>query len=422
MARDDDDEKVSPELAFSRILSSDDWVSDKSTLFEWRQSHWAPLQIEEVERKAWRFLTLHYPLLAKPAIARSCAAAAIMSAPALPNRSEGVLIPSKNGTLAIYEQDGEWIAKLREPRREDGLTYCLSCDYHQDALAREFESFLISILPDREIRDYVQDYVGYSLLSDCRFQRAQWWIGKGSDGKSTLAEIIASLHQKVAALPLGRLDDAQLIGLLGASLVCVAETPRRIDEQRIKTLISGEPIQIDRKYRDALSLRPMAKWIICGNQLPHISDQTAGFWRRFDIIPFGLALPDEEQDPLLASRIIKNELDGVLSWCVRGLIRVLARGRLAPKPAAVAGAIDSGRRETNSVMSWWLDEDWAIADRHNYLKSEVYSAYQLWCKNNGMSAVAMPRFWRRLGEIAPGISEERRSEAGKRERFVNVCK
>ncbi|MHB8391980.1 MAG: DUF5906 domain-containing protein [Acidobacteriaceae bacterium] len=153
---------------------------------------------------------------------------------------------------------------------------------------------MAQVQTDPAVRAYLQEYIGYTFLPDCRFQNAQFWLGSGSNGKTTLAEIIETLHGKTTAMDLGNLSGFGLVGLIGASLALVDEVPMRLDEQRLKSLLSGGLTMIDRKYRDPLSFRPSAKWIILGNVLPAISDQTHGFWRRMKIVPFNTRISDTQ--------------------------------------------------------------------------------------------------------------------------------
>lgn len=235
---------ASPELQFAVSVSEtllDDggqkYAVRDSTLHEWNGKFWRPLQIEELERMAWQWLAEHFKEKATPRTAQSCAAAAVISAAPLPGGEVGadVVLPVQNGTLELWRVDkGEFSISLRPARREDGLRYCLSCEYKPASHAERFTRFLSDVLPDAEVRDFVQEFVGYTLLPDTRFQRAQFWLGGGANGKSTLAEIVSALHEKTSAMTLDSLDGFKLSGLLGASLVYVDETPQRIDEQRLK--------------------------------------------------------------------------------------------------------------------------------------------------------------------------------------------
>lgn len=176
-----------------------------------------------------------------------------------------------------------------------------------------FRGFIEGVLPDSDVRGRVQEYIGYTLTADARYQRAQLWIGEGANGKGVLANIVQALHgtDRTAAVRLDALEGFALSVLIGASLIYADEIPRaRINEQPLKSMIAGERVPIDRKYQDPLSINIRGKWLVAGNHLPIISDHSFGFWRRWDVIPFDVRIPEERQDPMLAQRIIRSELAG----------------------------------------------------------------------------------------------------------------
>jgi len=391
------------------------------TLHQWAENHWKPIQLDKLENMAWRWLAENAPDKATPRIMTSCAAAVLHEVIEIPNRdSTEVVLPLKNATLEIINLNEQVSIATRAPSRKDGLTYVLNCEYEKEAQAPEFDKFLKEVLPDEDVRMYVQEYIGYTLLPDCRFQRAQFWLGGGSNGKSTLAEIVGGLHENPTALQLDQLEGFNLTGLLGASLVYVDETPARINEQKLKVLISGGLVQVDRKYREAITFRPTAKWIVCGNNLPSISDHSEGFWRRFPIIPFNAHFPDAKQDPLLAKRIISSELSGILNWALEGLVRLLKRGRFGTLPLAVALAISNGKQEANSVMAWWYsNDDHEVHPTASVTKDDVFTNYKEWAVFNGMTPVKSPNFWKRFRDVV-GEFTESRSSIGKRPRMVNI--
>lgn len=405
----------SAEMLFAEFIKSSKavdggtkFVAESGVLHEWAGTHWQPVEDQEAERMAWDWLVREAPHRATAKTACAAVAAATIAVQRLPARSQAldqVTIPCRNGHLKLSDasnsiDSGErWEQTLETPARDAGMTYVLACDYVVNAQAQNFEKFVDQVLPDAEVRAFVQEFLGYTLLPDCRFQCAQFWLGGGANGKSSLAEIIAALHERVAAMDLDMLDGFKLINLIGASLAHVDETPPRINEQRLKMLISGGLVQVDRKFRDPISLRPTAKWIILGNQLPVLSDQSAGFWRRLAIIPFTASFTNATADPLIAKRIIDTELSGVLNWALDGLHRLLRRGRFPQMPAAVLSQIESGKRETNSVLSWFYEGEIETKESAQTPKDAVYTNYRDWCHNNGSQAVSSERFWRRLAQI-----------------------
>ena len=350
--------------------------------------------------------------------ARAAYQTAVRWLPIIGEPSEAAVIPVRNGYLHIDHG-----LTLKPHDKALGLRHLLSCDFDPAAAEpTEFNTFLARILPDAEVRARVQEYIGYTLLPDARFQRAQIWLGSGANGKGTLANLVQALHERTSAVQLDCLDGFRMASMIGASLIYCDEAPQRnINEQAMKSLIAGELVQIDRKYRDPITVRVNGKWLILANHIPAVTDQSTGFWRRFDIVPFSVEIPERERDPMLAKRIISHELSGVLNWSLTGLIRLLARGRFDEVlPTPMRSAVTSARTETNSVQAWSADLGIERITTIETPKTDVYASYTAWCKENGMTPVASPKFWKRLPDSIGALAEGRMFTKAGRIRTCNV--
>ncbi|AQV95655.1 hypothetical protein BJN34_17380 [Cupriavidus necator] len=235
-----------------------------------------------------------------------------------------------------------------------------------------------------------------------------------------LANIIQALHGYVAAINLDNLDGFKLSVLIGASLIYCDEAPRKnINEQLLKSLIAGERVFIDRKYKDPLSLCVLGKWLVLGNHLPRIEDHSHGFWRRWDIVPFNVTIPEVEQDPLLAEAIIREELSGVLNWALEGLMRLQKRGSFDPVlPVAMSNALHSARIDTNSVKAWCTEDAVCCEGSPKLGKDAAYDQYASWCRETGAVVVSPIQFWIRIRDAFPQYVE---SKVRRKERSIRIC-
>ncbi|GGP21874.1 hypothetical protein GCM10010970_22640 [Silvimonas iriomotensis] len=372
-------------------------------------------------KEIYRWLVQRDPAWASKENVRRAYDAATLFAEGLPLLASGqVVLPARNGYIHLDDNHNPLLHPA-DPRL--GLTYVLGCDFDPDNReAPIFTSFLEEVLPDCSIRERVQEYVGYTLLGDTRFQRAQFWLGTGANGKGVLANIVQALHQQVRAASLTQLSNFQLSGLLDASLIYVDEVARKpIDEQLLKSMIAGELVHIDRKYQDPVSARILGKWLVLGNQLPVVSDQSTGFWRRWDFIPFAVTIPEAKRDPKLGQRIIDNELSAVLNWAIEGLTRLLQRGRFDPEmPAGMTALLHDAQVNTDSVAAWISDCDIGIAKGSSTLKSAVFDHYHGWCKTNVLAPCSGPQFWKRIEKQLPGMEKPRPREGGVQQRKCNI--
>lgn len=406
-------------IRFAEYLEkSGNFSSDNNLLYQWTGTHWSALDDAMGERMALKWIASDRQGSVNAANARAAMQTAVRWLDMLGTPTDDTIIPVQNGYLHL---DGNFTLKPHD--KTLGLRHVLTCEFDTSAPPpTEFNALIERILPDAAVRARVQEYIGYTLLSDTRFQRAQIWIGSGANGKGTLANLVQALHERTAAVQLDCLEGFRMAGMIGASLIYCDEAPQRnINEQAMKSLIAGELVQIDRKHRDPLTVRVNGKWLILANHIPAVTDQSTGFWRRFDVVPFPVEIPEKERDPLLAKRIIALELPGVLNWALEGLERLLARGRFDEAvPASMRAAAQSAKTETNSVHAWSHDLEIGLLTTATTPKTDVYSSYASWCRENGMVPVSSMRFWKRLPDSIGAVTEARMLAQGARIRSCNV--
>lgn len=195
-----------------------------------------------------------------------------------------------------------------------------------------FHSFIDSVLPDQAVRTLVQQYIGYTLIEDARFEVAQWWYGSGY-GKSVLADIVGALHVSAAVL-----NSPKTIGgfgtedLIDASLVTLNLASNRVDFQVLKLAISGCEMLFQRKYKKSLVAAMTAKWLVLCDTKPSSGLDEGMMMRRLQMIHFEQRFEDRNNALHLLNAICKDELGGVLNWAVEGLVQVMEAGGFSALP------------------------------------------------------------------------------------------
>lgn len=410
--------RFEPHLYATTLNASGDHAVDGGLIHTWTGNHWAVTSDDIACKQAYRWIATFEPSHTTAENAKKAVNCAKLWLPEVVKESIDIVIPCANGYVQVL--DGK--LSLISPDKSFGLKHSLICEFQPNfGPATKFDKFLRMVLPDPAVRSRVQEYIGYTLTSDARYQKAQLWLGSGANGKGVLANIIQKLHGNTAAISLDSLDGFNLSVLIGASLIYVDEVPKaRINEQILKSLIAGEKVQIDRKYETPLSIHVRGKWLVLGNHLPAITDHSIGFWRRWDIVPFGVTVSESDRDPLLADDIIRAEMPGVLNWALEGLLRLLKRGAFEPTlPFAMQNILNDAKRETNSVQAWFEENDIVVSDSLQTTKDGVYEHYREWCSRNGMASMASPRFWQTvLGIVALEVGRKR--EGGHQVRYCNL--
>jgi len=231
-----------------------------------------------------------------------------------------------NGTLHVTPDGTE----LKPFDKGDGLTYQLHYNYDESATAPLFKKFLDRVLPDDALQKLLFQYVGYVFLRDMKLDKILFLYGGGANGKSVFLNIIRGLIGNEQCCEYSLEDLANVSSTraeLGRHLLNICtEISSRMKTDIFKIIASREPLSVNPKYKDPYTLHDYATSIFSMNELPKNVEMTDGYFRRFIIVPFDVRIPDDEQDPDLARKIINSEMSGVLNYVVDGVKSLFGGG------------------------------------------------------------------------------------------------
>jgi putative DNA primase/helicase len=235
----------------------------------------------------------------------------------------------RNGTLHFTLGGME----LKPFDKKDGLTYQLHYDYDPSATAPLFKRFIERVLPDKAMQKLVFQYIGYVFLRHITFGKILFLYGSGANGKSVFLDIIRGLIgvEQCCEFSLeGITESEHQRAELGNYLLNVStEISTRLKTEIFKKIACREPLQARLLYKQPFTLWDYATSIFAMNELPKDVEQTEAFYRRFLIVPFDVRIPEDEQDPNLARKIIDNEMSGVLNWVIRGMETLVVEEQFA---------------------------------------------------------------------------------------------
>ena len=338
------------------------------------------------------------------------------------NDRRDILINLSNGTLEISSTG----IILREHMREDFLTYCLNYNYNPASTCPIFSRYLGEVLPKPDIQNVLQEFVGYIFSTGMKIEKCAVLYGGGSNGKSVFFEVITSLlgSENIAFKGLG---DLCMKGDKGNNhraeienrLVNYASeiSPKGADIEIFKAITSGEPVSARRLYKDVYTFRSHAKLIFNANKLPTETERTEGFFRRFLIIPFDVTITEDKKDIHLHSKIIENELGGVLNWSIVGLKRLLEKGSFS-ESEDISKALEDFKKQSNSALQF-VEEYELQANEYDFVSNiDLYSTYTEFCNSNGYHRFNQNNFSKELSQA--GFEPVRKKIAGKTKRGFKI--
>jgi P4 family phage/plasmid primase-like protien len=274
--------------------------------------------------------------------------------------------------------------------------------YNSDAKCKKWKRFLNQVLPKQNDQDHrqavLQEFFGYSLLADCRFEKALLLYGPARAGKSTIMRVWEMMlgAGSVSHIPLDQLgQEFRLIDLRGKAANFSSESDHmgRAKENLLKQVISGEPITANRKHRPTIELRSFAKLVIACNDLPTITDTSEGVWRRLIAMPFEDVVPPCRVDNQLAAKLAE-ELPGILNWALAGLRRLLEQGHFTHCERCEE-TLAEHRTMSDSVAEFLAECVTEDADSELYTQ-RLYEVYRYFCEARGRHGVRENEFGKRL--------------------------
>lgn len=324
--------------------------------------------------------------------------------------ADAFALNTSNGTVDL--RTGE----RRDHARADLITRRTAVAYDPDAKAPTWDAFLARVLPDSDIRRYVQLMAGASAVGHNADELVHVLHGGGGNGKTKFAETIrAALGDYAAtaaaelfiARPFGPSAQPELVRLRGVRLLTASETEEgsQLNVALVKALTGGDAIAARRLYaNEVVEFVPVFSPWLRTNHRPAIREQSEAVWRRVRLVPFTVTIPRTERDTALQGRLY-TELAGVLRWIIEGAAAYLRDG-LEP-PASVTAATDAYREEED-ILGAFIADRCLAADDCAAAPRELYAAWESWAKEHGEKPGTSTSFGRALTDAGYPAGRDRR--------------
>ena len=222
-------------------------------------------------------------------------------------------------------------------------------EYGEGATCPRFEALLSNMLGRADLIDMVQEWLGAALAIGSlsrEERRALLIVGPSRSGKTELAKIFSLLFGGPIATPSVAdvsedRDRFALSRLYGASAWVRDDAINegdKLNPQRFKTIVTGEPVDIGIKHRPTVpGHRFEIPVCLTANALPKAIDGSDAIFNRSIILRMENVISDEvaakarEANGVgpggsIGSAIFEAEASGILNWALAGLARLRERG------------------------------------------------------------------------------------------------
>ncbi|MGR3935296.1 DNA primase family protein [Streptomyces sp. BRA346] len=281
----------------------------------------------------------------------------------------------------------------------------------------------------REMIDFLQLLLGYSITGDVGAQVLPFLFGAGKNGKSVLLDVMMKLLGDYAdAAPPGFLmarlyegHPTDLAELHGRRVVVCSEVKHgdKFDEARVKHLTGGDRIKARRMRQNFFSFEPTHKLWLLGNHRPEVGTGGFAFWRRMRLIPFLYTVPDDRKIDNLADILVTEEGPGILVWLIDGARRYFVGDRDLTGPERVRIAT-TAYAETEDHTGRFYDECCTLSTDLRAEQASLYSAYKSWCQNEGAPAMSSRAFAARTRELVGLASPKQMMTSNQRKYYPGI--
>ena len=268
-------------------------------------------------------------------------------------------------------------------------------DKHVDG--EHIKSWLSFIAPERDDREMLLQFAGYSMTRDVRQQKFLILLGEGGSGKSTVIKLIEAVigEENLSNVSLAQLGQRfASYGLMGKLLNTCAdlELTALEDTSTLKKLLGEDRLSAEAKGKDAVSFKSYAKLVFSTNELPIVkAERTNGFYRRLLILEMN-RIPDGKRADFFEE--LTGELDFFIHEAVGALERMYQAGTITESSGSIE-AVKRLRKDSDTVEAW-IDDECTKEHGARTDRGSLFTSYESYCSRSDRTALSRNNFFRAL--------------------------
>lgn len=255
---------------------------------------------------------------------------------------------------------------------------------------------------DRWIKDLMEDDASVELIWQViadtlqpNYSRGKsiWFYSKqGNNGKGTLGELIKNILGRGNYASLAVTDfrheflKEQLLGV-AANISDENDVDVYIDSIRdYKATITGDDININRKYEKPITLQFHGTNIQMMNGLPKTKDKSDSFYRRLILVPFIKSFTNNGERPYIKHEYVKRK--DVLEYVLHKALHLQFDEFTVPNRSKIL--LTEYKSANNPIIQFW--DEYREEFVWDLLPNQfLYDAYLVWNKRNNPSGQPLSR-------------------------------
>jgi len=330
--------------------------------------------------------------------------------------SNQFLMGVQNGVLDLTDKKN---IKFREGRPDDYISKKCDVNYIDTDMGdpdfREkintVEKFFQQILPNEDVRKYLLLRFA-TCLTGKDDERFPILTGTGGNGKTILLEFLQSVFGEYACSVSTTIftqrsgsssaASPEIARIRGVRLVSAEETEEgsSLNVAKMKELTGGNKITTRRLFEDIEEFKPQAHWFLVCNNMPKVTSDDGGTWRRVLKVDFVSKFVEDPSDPEYEGMpyIFKRDdhvgeklyecREAFLSYLFNHYYPMFVRDGLKI-PMEIMNSTSTYRKDNDQLYQYMNDRIIKVPNMKSFIKiSEVTNDFRQWCRETGSSSSA----------------------------------
>lgn len=292
--------------------------------------------------------------------------------------------------------------------------------------AARWLAFLNDLLEPEDILT-LQEYIGYCLIPTTKAQKMLILIGKGGEGKSRIGLLLRAIFgdcqlndsiQKIETSKFARADLEYKLIMVDDDMKMEA-LPKANYIKQIVTL--EDKMDIERKGKQSVQGTVYARFLCFSNgSFCALHDRSNGFYRRQLLITTKDRPDNRRDDPFLLEKLTE-EKEGIFLWALEGLHRLIDQNYQFTVSDRARENLQEAMADSNNIPDFLSSAYISLAHGAQVKSTQLYSAYECWCRDNLDTPLAQKTFiqFLRQNEGKYGIRYSKNVQDGSRG-FVGI--
>ena len=296
--------------------------------------------------------------------------------------------------------------KFRDGQPDDHISMSTKVYYKpyskENPYIKQIDNFFQSILPNKNVRDYFLTRLATCVSGENREEKAYFCTGSGSNGKSLTFKLMSdAFGDYYISCPITIITKKRNAANQASPELARMKGPRCgvfqepgdnevINVGIFKELTGNDSFMVRGLFQDPIEITPQLKHFIATNDLPKITSDDGGTWRRIRVIPFPMKFvenPDSKNE--FEAKIDTKLKEKITQWgptftsyLIHLYMTKYDNKNKVTEPEEVMVSTNKYRKAQDLIREFFEARIQVTTDkRDKMLKKDILSEFRAWVKS-----------------------------------------